>query len=535
VKILLRLPNWIGDAVMALPAVLALGEARPDWEWCLRGGPRVRPVFTGLDEPFRLLPGPVRDRSTAWEFLADAWALRRERCDAAVIFTPSLRGALEARAAGAGERVGWDADGRGFLLTVHGRRPTRTRPLREQYWELAALLLDRLGGGALPRGEGSLLPRRAPLRAEEIVSAAAFTRGRDLPAERTVALAPGAAYGPTKRWPEERFAELARRLAAGGWTPLWIGGPDERALCRVLAAGSAGRSVAGELSLRQTLALLASVRAAVSNDSGAMHLAQAAGCPVVGIFGSTAPEWTGPAGADAAVVREPVSCAPCFAPRCPTQIECLRGIPVERVETALFRLLEAGPRRGRPAVFLDRDGTVIEEVNYLRTPEQVCLIPGAAAALRELQSAGYALVVITNQSAVARGLLDRAGLHAVHVRLQALLAREGVRIEGIEFCPHHPDFTGPCACRKPEPGMLLRAAHRHDLDLGRSLLVGDTAADLEAGRRAGCRSILVRTGHGREASPALAGAPENQRAVVCEDLSAAARWILSSGPSRASA
>jgi len=538
-RVLVRLPNWIGDAVMALPAVLALGRARPDVEWALLGGARARPLFEGLDEPFRLLPALPSSISGA-AFLAIARRLRRERFDAALLFPPSFRAALEARAAGVPILAGWATDARGPLLTVRGPEPTRSRPLREQYYELAARLLERLEGESLPPiPAGGLPPGRAPLRAEELAGAEALLEERRLDATRTIALAPGATFGPTKRWPPERFAELARRLAARGYVPLWIGGADEAALASTLAAEAGGVSFAGALSIRGTLAVLSRVRAAVSNDSGAMHLAQAAGCAVVGIFGSTSPEWTGPAGDRGVSVREPVPCAPCFSPRCPTQVECLTGISVDRVEAALLELAaRTASGGGRPAVFLDRDGTIIEEVNYLRDPEAVRLLPGAAEGMRALQAGGFALVVVTNQSAVARGLLSRAGLHAVHLRLREELRAAGVRLEGIEFCPHHPDFTGACSCRKPADGMLRRAAHRFDLDLARSYLVGDSRSDLEAGRRAGCRTVLVRTGYGGKLEAdwraeqdrrAPARAPDQLSDAVVDDLAVAASWILAAG------
>ncbi len=178
----------------------------------------------------------------------------------------------------------------------------------------------------------------------------------------------------------------------------------------------------------------------------------------------------------------------------------------------------------RPAVFLDRDGTVIDEVGHLGEPERVVLLPGVPAALRRLSDAGYALVVITNQAGVARGYFTETEVAAVNERTASLLEAEGVRLDGWYHCPHHPDFTGACDCRKPLPGMLMRAAGDLDLDLSRSWMVGDHPSDAEAGRAAGASSIMVRTGHGLLPG-ANHGAPSG--VPVVDDLAAAADLILS--------
>lgn len=181
-------------------------------------------------------------------------------------------------------------------------------------------------------------------------------------------------------------------------------------------------------------------------------------------------------------------------------------------------------KHSRPAVFLDRDGTLNVEVNYLRRAGDLELVAGAGPALAALKQRGYMLIGVTNQAGIARGLLDETVLGAIHERLQELLAAGGARLDAIYFCPHHPEFTGPCCCRKPLPGMLLQAAAELELDLERSWMVGDTAADIAAGHAAGCRSILVRTGYGAafvEADGAQAPA------AVVDDIAAAARYIIS--------
>jgi D-glycero-D-manno-heptose 1,7-bisphosphate phosphatase len=182
----------------------------------------------------------------------------------------------------------------------------------------------------------------------------------------------------------------------------------------------------------------------------------------------------------------------------------------------------------RPAVFLDRDGTIVEDVDYLTDPDQLRLIPGAAAAIHLLNKRGLAVIVVTNQSAVARGMLTEDGLAGIHRRLSEMLAAEGAHVDGIYYCPHLPDGDSPpynriCDCRKPAPGMLLQAARELHLDLDASAMIGDSRRDLEAGAAAGCGTlILVRTGHGAaEASETISIA----NARVAGDLADAVRML----------
>lgn len=179
----------------------------------------------------------------------------------------------------------------------------------------------------------------------------------------------------------------------------------------------------------------------------------------------------------------------------------------------------------RPAVFLDRDGTLIEEVGYLADPDGAVLLPGVAPACRRLAEAGYALVVVSNQGGVAKGLFDEDAIRAVNARTAELLAAAGAPpMDGWYWCPHHPDFSDACKCRKPAAGMLRAAGRDLGLDLEASWMVGDHPVDAGAARAAGARPILVRTGF-----RLLPGADEDPGpdVPVVDDLPAAARLILS--------
>ncbi|MBU2056030.1 MAG: D-glycero-beta-D-manno-heptose 1,7-bisphosphate 7-phosphatase [Proteobacteria bacterium] len=160
-------------------------------------------------------------------------------------------------------------------------------------------------------------------------------------------------------------------------------------------------------------------------------------------------------------------------------------------------------KKRQAAVFLDRDGTINEEVGYLDRIEKLRLIPGAAEAIRLINKSGMKAVVVTNQSGVARGMFDEGFVHQVNTRLREMLRAEGAFLDGIYFCPHHPtegrgNYLMSCDCRKPSPGLLLRAEEELRLDLAHSCVIGDTLKDIEAGTRAGMKGVLVRTGYGGE-------------------------------------
>ena len=155
----------------------------------------------------------------------------------------------------------------------------------------------------------------------------------------------------------------------------------------------------------------------------------------------------------------------------------------------------------RPAVFIDRDGTLTEEVGYVNHPARLRLLPRSAEAIRRLNRAGTPAVVVTNQAGIARGYFSDTVMHAVNAELAAQLERAGARLDGIYVCPHHPTegaapYRTLCDCRKPNPGLLLRAAEELRLDLTRSIMVGDKPSDLEVAPKVGARSVLVLTGYG---------------------------------------
>jgi D,D-heptose 1,7-bisphosphate phosphatase len=157
----------------------------------------------------------------------------------------------------------------------------------------------------------------------------------------------------------------------------------------------------------------------------------------------------------------------------------------------------------RKAVFIDKDGTLITDVPYNADPDLIRLEPGAAAALQLLHEHGYALVVVSNQSGIARGYFKDQAMQAVKDRITSLLDRHGVQLDGFFYCPHHPqgsvkEYAIDCGCRKPKPGMILQAAGLLNIDLRQSWMIGDILHDVEAGNRAGCRTVLLDNGNETE-------------------------------------
>jgi histidinol-phosphate phosphatase family protein len=310
-------------------------------------------------------------------------------------------------------------------------------------------------------------------------------------------------------------------LVSHGVPGIIVGTADEWAAGEEIAraAGSSGwRNLCGTASPLEAAELLRGASAAICPDSGAMHLAAAVGSRVVALFGPSEPTWTGPQGGGHRVLRKRWRCAPCYRRHCPygDPAPCMAMIAPEEVMRATRAI------RRRSAVFFDRDGTLIEHVPYLRDPSQVRLLPNVAAALQSARAAGFRLIVASNQSGIARGYFAREHLDAVNGEMCRQLAAQGVGLDAIYTCPHHPDHAGDCKCRKPLPGLLLAAAIDFDLDLSRSFMVGDTVDDLRAGAAAGARPVLI-DASGERGDDVLPGS------IVVRDLATALAAILAQG------
>lgn len=188
-------------------------------------------------------------------------------------------------------------------------------------------------------------------------------------------------------------------------------------------------------------------------------------------------------------------------------------------------------------MFLDRDGTITPEVGYVTDPDELRLLPKAAEAVKILRTAGFKIIIVTNQSAVARGMMDIQTLEKINERLKALLDAEGAGLDGLYYCPHHPtegkgEFTRACDCRKPAAGLFLKAAEEHGIDLAKSFFIGDKLSDISMAPALGAKGILVETGYGKEEFESLTQmVSQNKKNLykpvfLAKDVYSAAVWIL---------
>jgi heptosyltransferase-2 len=333
-KILIRATNWVGDAVMSLPAIRAVRGAFPGAQVTVLARASVADLYAreGAIDGVMLYAGGRR-RAAA--------QLRRERFDCAILLPNSFDAALAACMARIPRRIGYKRDGRGWLLTEAIPPPEPGEiPRHERFYYLELL-----------RRAGIIheYPPCADIRLDgrEAACAAGLDalRGAGVAAP-VVGVSPGAAYGDAKRWLPERFAETAVCLArAHAASVALFGAAAERPLCESLAAairadGIAVRNFAGETTLRQFIGLAAACRLFLTNDSGAMHIASALGVPTVAVFGATDDTTTGPAGDWARVVREPVECSPCLLRACPIDHRCMTRVTTGRVTAVALELWE---------------------------------------------------------------------------------------------------------------------------------------------------------------------------------------------------
>jgi heptosyltransferase-2 len=340
-NIVVRATNWVGDAVMSLPALRAIRSRFPATRISVVARPSVAAVYAR--EGFRLIeytpPRGVAGLKQQWQF---ARKLRQDRFDCAVLFQNAFEAALLAFMASIPERVGYSRDGRRPLLTRSvavprpGEIPAHQRfyyleLLRRAGWiqELPQTEEIRFAGLDEARTSGRSLFHRAGLRGD------------------VVGISPGAAYGTAKRWIPEYFVETADRLARECGAGVAVFGSREEAdLCERIASdlearGVRATSLAGKTSLAEFIDMAAASRVFVTNDSGAMHIASAAGAPTVSVFGATDHLATGPTGNLARVVREPVECSPCLLRECPIDHRCMTRVTPERVVDVALDLVGA--------------------------------------------------------------------------------------------------------------------------------------------------------------------------------------------------
>jgi len=553
-RIMVRGPNWLGDAVMCEPALRGLRSLFPDAQIALLVKPGVADLFAGHPALTRVLTYDTNGRHAG---LSGKWALagqlRRQDFDMALLFQNAFEAALLAFLAGVPRRYGYATDARSLLLTDPVAAPDRHTLVHQvrYYWDL----LKPLGLTGDPTA-----PELVVFPEEEQAMAGRLAQGGIAPTDAVVGINPGSTYGGAKRWLPERFAEVTDRLchtirqSRGQEVSVVIfGAKGEERLGQEIAANLSSKSLvlSGATTIRELMAAVKRCEVLVTNDTGPMHIASAFQVPVVAIFGPTDWRTTSPFGSAHAIVRQPVDCAPCLLRECPIDHRCMTRVTVEQVYDEAVKQVGGQGARGEgrgnlqddllpraagllpPAghaplegvtVFLDRDGTLNYDPGYLRVAAELKLLSGVGPALARLKRAGAKLVVVTNQSGVGRGIFTLKDLEAIHARLEGLLEQEEVALDAIYFCPHHPDDG--CRCRKPNIGMVERARSELQLDLRRSYLIGDHARDIQLAKRVGAKGILLTTDLvDAQALDALQAA-EAMPDAVATSMAEAVDWIL---------
>ncbi len=529
-RILVRGTNWIGDAVLTTPALMAIRKGFPQAKIALLAKPAIAELLHGHPAVDEIVlyrdPGPHAGLGGK---LTLARLLRRGRYDLAMLFQNAFEAAALTALAGIPNRYGYATDGRSFLLTHRVPLTPKIRRSHQVHYYLE--LLRPLGIQVEPE------PPTLRTTPDEDAEAIEHLRAFGVDAKKVlIGLNPGSVYGTAKRWLPERFAEVADRVAAEhGGVVLIFGGQGEEELGAALAGRMAAPTVvlSGRTTVRRLMALIKQCRLFITNDTGPMHIATAFGVPTVAIFGPTDPLTTSPFGSGHELVRHPVDCSPCLLRECPIDHRCMQGISVEMVHAAAMRQLRTGSFTAlstarsdskAPVVYLDRDGTLNFDPGYLNQPEQLRLLPGAGQAVARLNRAGFKTVVLSNQSGLARGLITQDQLEAIHQRLRELLAKDGARLDGIFVCPHHPDEG--CACRKPAPGLVHRAQRELGVSHDHAIVIGDKASDVELARNVGALAVFVRSGNVPEEEQARMAERGLAPDYVARDLTGAVRWIL---------
>jgi heptosyltransferase-2 len=508
-KILIRGVNWIGDAVLTIPAIHAVRKTFPDAHISLLVRPWVADIFKASPDIDEIILYEDRYKGITGK-LRLAKALKAENFSIAILLQNAFDAALITWLAGIPERIGYDTDFRRLLLTkaVPLSKDILTR--HQVYYYLNIIN----GTGAAPV---ETMPHLS-LTHEEREKAKRTLGSFNATQRPLIGINPGATYGSAKRWPPERFAELIIHIidTLNGKVILF-GSRSEldtsHEIINTIAARSSHISdypshvlnMAGKTGLRELAALISECDTFVTNDSGPMHMASALFVPTVAIFGSTNRKTTGPFGQGHRIVSKNLPCAPCMKRECPEgHLKCMTEISADEVFDAVKDLLPS-----EKAVFLDKDGTIIEDKNYLNSFDDLVILPDVKEHLHRLKERGFKLIGITNQSGIARGIVDEPFVRESNAYLQNELG-----IDDFYYCPHHPDEN--CACRKPEPLLIVRARTEHSLNLKKSFVMGDKESDVALAENSGTRGVLI-----------AAQPPENTCAsFVAQNLQEAVDWIL---------
>ncbi len=354
--------------------------------------------------------------------------------------------------------------------------------------------------------------------------------------KQIIVVAPGASY-QTKQYPPEKFAEAAVKLhRQNGSAIIWADTNSEDKTPQSLSEISKSSFLRlTNLPIQELVSVIENVQLTIANDSGIAHLSSAVNTPVIALFGPTHPALGfAPRGMFDQVIHVKEECRPCSLhggkPCYRDSQYCFDEIAPERIVNLAKHKIEQS-KMTEKAVFLDRDGTIIEDKNYLSDSNDIEIIDGVVEALKKLMDNNYKLVVVSNQSGVARGKFGIEDVEKVNLHLSEMLAKHSVFIDAFYYCPHHPngtvaEFSVVCQCRKPAIGMVEEAVYQLEIDPRKSFVVGDKLADVHLGKLMGGKSILVRTGYGEKEEKFITDSLYYHDVSVCDNLKAAGEIIL---------
>ncbi len=484
-KILIRGVNWIGDAIMTLPSMRSFRKEFKDNSISMLVKPWVSPVFEkdpNIDkiieykDEYRGISGMVKIRKL----------LKSENFSRAFLLQNALDAAIITFIAGIKERVGYNTDARGLLLT-------RSIPVNKDILKLHHIkyylnLLKDYGISTEYKLPWLYLELSERLIARKLMS----HLKRPL-----IGLNPGATYGSAKRWPSRKFAGIIEKVLNDiGGSIILFGSQKEtettNEIINMISPDIVDKSnllnLSGRTTLRELSALISECDMLLTNDSGPMHISYAVGTNVAALFGSTDDSLTGPPDFDQnaefgfkkTIFKKDIDCSPCFKRSCRYgHLRCMEEITEEEVYDKLSNLVP-----DKKALFFDRDGTLCKDANYLNKFEDLEIFPEIKT-LPEFKKRGYKLIGISNQSGIAKGIVDEEFV----VRVNKFFI-EKYGFDDFYYCPHNPDDN--CACRKPEPGMLYKSSAEHNIDIKNSFFIGDKVSDMLTAKAVGAAPIFLK-------------------------------------------
>ncbi|MCK5127778.1 MAG: HAD-IIIA family hydrolase [candidate division Zixibacteria bacterium] len=386
--------------------------------------------------------------------------------------------------------------------------------------DLYNFVIDKLKGKSYARRPDIILPEHLLI-------------GKDS-SRKGIAFCPGAG-SIVKAWPIESYASLAERIIYDFRYEVHVNLSRKEELLeqkfehlpKDMLSFHSGRPI------MEIAGILSKMRLSVTNDSGLLHLSSAVATPTVALFGPTHQQLGFfPLGIHDIVLATDEKCRPCSLhgdKECSREEQyCFTRLTVDFVYEKIAERLEQ--LELKPAIFLDRDGTLIEDKHYLADPDKIEFIPGALETIKKLKELGYLIVIISNQSGVARGFFSSDDVERVHSRLWDLMIAADCEPDDVLFCPYHPDgdiaeFTRDHGWRKPHAGMIEDAAARMGIDVKRSFMIGDKLSDVQCGQVAGAMPILVKTGKGAKTVEEYPAEPYPKPYYICDTLADAGEFI----------